>query len=76
MLLSISMKILFTRFPLESAYGGAEVQTLSLMKGLRDRGHAIAFAGSCKTLLRLCREEGFPVIELRIGPRPCRSGRR
>ncbi|MEK7591120.1 MAG: glycosyltransferase family 4 protein [Patescibacteria group bacterium] len=64
------MKILFTRFPLESAYGGAEVQTLSLMKGLRDRGHAIAFAGSCKTLLRLCREEGFPVIELRIGPPP------
>ena len=64
------MKILFTRFPLESSYGGAEVQTISLMKGLRDHGHAVAFTGSCPTLLRLCREENFPVVELDIGPPP------
>ena len=64
------MKILFTRFPLESAYGGAEVQTLSLMKGLREHGHAVVFAGSCPTLLKLCREENFPVAELNIGAPP------
>lgn len=64
------MKILFTRFPLESAYGGAEVQTLSLMRGLIQKGHAVAFLGSCPTLLRLCREEGIPATELDIGPPP------
>lgn len=64
------MNILFTRFPLESRYGGAEVQTLSLMNGLRTRGHAVAFLGSCPTLLRLCREGGIPALELSIGPPP------
>src|SRR3989344_1603314 len=64
------MKILFTRSPLESSYGGAEVQTILLMKGLRDHGHAVAFTGSCPTLRRLCREENFPVVELDIGPPP------
>ena len=64
------MKILFTRFPLESAYGGAEIQTLSLMKGLLERGHAVAFGGSCGVLLELCRREGIPAAELDIGPPP------
>ncbi|MDD5623824.1 MAG: glycosyltransferase family 4 protein [Candidatus Peribacteraceae bacterium] len=64
------MRILFTRFPLESRYGGAEVQTLSLMQGLRSRGHAVAFLGSCPTLLDLCRKEGLPAAELSIGVPP------
>lgn len=64
------MRILFTRFPLESAHGGAEVQTMSLMKGLRERGHAVAFLGSCPVLLAECRNEGFPVVELSIGAPP------
>lgn len=64
------MKILFTRFPYESAYGGAEVQTISLMKGLIKKGHAVAFLGSCPVLLKLCREEGIPTAELRIGKPP------
>lgn len=64
------MKILFTRFPLESAHGGAEIQTLALMRGLRERGHAVAFLGSCPVLLAECRAEGFPVAELSIGPPP------
>ena len=64
------MRILFTRFPLESAYGGAEVQTLSLMKGLIARGHGVAFLGSCPTLLRLCEEQGILSGELTIGPPP------
>ncbi len=65
------MKILFTRFPLESALkGGAELQTLSLMKGLIERGHEVAFAGSCQALLALCREHGIATTEWDIGPPP------
>lgn len=64
------MKILFTRFPLESAFGGAEVQTLSLMDGLITRGHSVAFAGSCPVLLEECRKRGIPAVEWRIGPPP------
>ncbi len=64
------MRILFTRFPLESAYGGAEWQTLSLMKGLLARGHAVAFLGSCPILLELCRNENIPFAELKIGSPP------
>ncbi len=67
------MRILFTRFPLESSYGGAEVQTLSLMNGLRERGHEVMFLGSCPTLLNLTREAGFPALELQIGPPPVRG---
>lgn len=64
------MKILFTRFPLESAPGGAEVQTISLMEGLARHGNAMAFAGSCHVLLHLCKQRGIPAVEMRIGPPP------
>ena len=64
------MKILFTRFPLESAFGGAEVQTLSLMDGLRSRGHEVAFLGSCPVLLKETARRGIPATELEIGPPP------
>lgn len=64
------MKVLFTRFPLESRLGGAERQTVSLMEGLIARGHAVAFAGSCPTLLRLCREHGIPAAEWQCGKPP------
>lgn len=64
------MKILFTRFPLESAYGGAEIQTISLMEGLIARGHAVAFAGSCPVLRKQCAERGIPQAEWHIGPPP------
>ncbi|MDD4628009.1 MAG: glycosyltransferase family 4 protein [Candidatus Peribacteraceae bacterium] len=65
-----TMKILFTRFPLESRYGGAEVQTLSLMQGLLKRRHAVAFLGSCPTLLHICWDNGIPAAELFIGAPP------
>lgn len=64
------MRILFTRFPLESRHGGAEVQTMSLMRGLAARGHGIAFLGSCPTLLELCDRAGVLAGELKIGPPP------
>ena len=70
LLLSIHMRILFTRFPLESAYGGAEVQAIGLMEGLIARGHAVAFLGSCPILLKLCAEKGIPAAKLEIGPPP------
>lgn len=64
------MRILFTRFPLESAHGGAEVQTLSLMEGLRARGHDVAFLGSCPVLLEEAGKRGFETHALDIGPPP------
>ena len=64
------MKILFTRFPLESALGGAEIQTLSLMKGLRERNHAVAFLGSCPVLLGETAKLNLIHAELQIGPPP------
>ncbi len=64
------MRILFTRFPLESAFGGAEVQTVSLMKGLREHGHEVAFLGSCPVLLKEASTLGFPTTTLHIGPPP------
>ncbi len=64
------MRFLFTRFPLESAFGGAEVQTLSLMDGLRDRGHSVSFLGSCQTLLAECKKRGIVATERDIGPPP------
>ncbi len=68
------MKILFTRFPLESAFGGAEVQTLSLMDGLRARGHDISFLGSCPTLLAETRKQNIPATSLDIGHPPVTKG--
>lgn len=68
------MNILFTRFPLESSHGGAEVQTMALAQGLRRHGHAVSFLGSCPTLLRLFREAGMPAEELLIGPPPVSAG--
>ena len=64
------MKILFTRFPLESAHGGAEVQTISLMRGLKGKGHNVSFLGSCPVMLELCKKEGMPSKKLDIGPPP------
>jgi glycosyltransferase involved in cell wall biosynthesis len=65
------MKILFTRFPLESALkGGAELQTISVMLGLIERGHQVLFAGSCPALLTLCREHNIPTLEWDIGAPP------
>lgn len=64
------MRILFTRFPLESALGGAEIQTLSLMKGLKEKGHAVAFLGSCPVMLEHTATLQLPHAKLEIGPPP------
>lgn len=64
------MKILCTRFPLESAYGGAENQTITLMEGLLARGHAVSFIGSCPALTQMCEERGIPNVRIDIGTPP------
>lgn len=64
------MRILFTRFPLESAHGGAENQTMSLIKGLSERGHAVAFLGSCPALLESTEKAHVLNAHLEIGPPP------
>jgi glycosyltransferase involved in cell wall biosynthesis len=64
------VKILFTRFPYESANGGAENQTTSLMQGLIDRGHLVSFLGSCSVLLERCKQLSIEHSTLRIGNPP------
>lgn len=64
------MNILFTRFPLESAHGGAENQTMWLAAGLKDRGHTVKFLGSCPVLLTTFAAAGFDATKLQIGPPP------
>ena len=65
------VKILFTRFPLESIpNGGAERQVSSLATGLAARGHAVAFAGSCTALGQAFRAAKLPAVDVRIGVPP------
>lgn len=65
------MKVLFTRFPLESIpNGGAERQVLDLATGLAERGHAVSFAGSCTALAPAFRKANLPAVDLKIGPPP------
>jgi glycosyltransferase involved in cell wall biosynthesis len=63
-------RVLLIRNPLESAYGGAEVQSMALLQGLRARGHEVGFLGSCPTLQRLCTEAGIAVTVVDPGPPP------
>jgi glycosyltransferase involved in cell wall biosynthesis len=64
------MNILFTRFPLESLFGGAEVQTLSLMKSLIARGHSVSFVGSCPVLLVEGEKIQVKTSQIHIGKPP------
>jgi len=64
------VRILFTRFPLESRMGGAEVQTLALMRGLQERGHEVMFLGSCPVLLREAFSFQLSAVRLKIGSPP------
>ena len=64
------MRLLFTRFPLESALGGAEVQTLSLMEGLRNKGHEVIFLGSCPVLLEETGKLKMKNEKLKMGSPP------
>jgi len=54
-------RVLVTRFPFESQFGGEELHTLSVMEGLYERGVFCAFLGSCPVLLRAFRVRHFDV---------------
>ncbi len=71
---TVPVRILFTRFPLESAFGGAEVQTLMLMRELKARGHDVEFIGSCPVLLAEVPKLGLKAAKLNIGPPPVTKG--
>lgn len=64
------MHLLFTRFPFESAQGGAENQTMWLAEGLKAKGHGVSFLGSCPVLLTTFAAAGFDATKLVIGPPP------
>ncbi len=62
--------ILFTRFPFESAQGGAENQTMWLADGLKKRGYHIKFMGSCPVLLERFSKNEYDTTTCDIGPPP------
>ncbi len=64
------MHLLFTRFPLESADGGAENQTQWLMEGLKAKGHTLSFLGSCPVILERAQKAGMTTHALTIGDPP------
>ncbi len=64
------MNILFTRFPLESADGGAENQTQWLMQGLKAKGHTVSFLGSCPVILERAQKAEMKTLRLNIGDPP------
>lgn len=64
------MRLLFTRFPLESAHGGAENQTMWLATGLQGKGHHVSFLGSCPVLLQTFLASTFQTQRLDIGSPP------
>ncbi len=63
-------RILVTRFPYESRFGGEEVHTLRLMEELDKCGMEAFFLGSCPVLLREFKERGFLVRKAWLGKPP------
>lgn len=52
-------RVLVTRFPFSSRFGGEELHTLTLMKALDSKGIEGAFLGSCPVLLKEFKNRGF-----------------
>lgn len=63
-------RILVTRFPYESRFGGEEVHTLNLMEGLREKGFGVEFMGSCPVLIDEFAERDFEVKQVWFGKPP------
>jgi glycosyltransferase involved in cell wall biosynthesis len=64
------MNILFTRFPKESAQGGAENQTEWLVRGLIQHGHVVRFLGHCPVLKQRFDAVGIASTFMNIGEPP------
>lgn len=67
------LSILITRFPYESVLSGEEWHTITLAEKLRERGHKVAFMGSCHVLAEELAKRDFPVVQLAGGPVPVSS---
>ncbi|MEK9159876.1 MAG: glycosyltransferase family 4 protein [Patescibacteria group bacterium] len=67
-------RILVTRFPYESRFGGEEVHTLRLMEELDDRGHEAFFLGSCPVLLEEFKERKFVAKWANLAKPPVSKG--
>lgn len=63
-------RVLVTRFPYESRFGGEELHTLRLMEELDKRGIEAFFLGSCPVLLREFKDRGFLVKKAWLGKPP------
>lgn len=63
-------RILVTRFPYESRFGGEEVHSITLMKELRENGFEAFFLGSCPVLLREFDESEFETEKSWLGKPP------
>ncbi|MEK9181011.1 MAG: glycosyltransferase family 4 protein [Patescibacteria group bacterium] len=64
------MKILFLRFPLKPAWGGAETQALALASGLRERGHEVFLLSNDRRLVNAFAKSGLPAKKSWIGWEP------
>ena len=73
-LMILKRKILVTRFPYESRFGGEEVHTLRLMEELDKRGIESFFLGSCPVLLGEFKERGFSVKRAWLAKPPVTLG--
>lgn len=63
-------RILVTRFPYESQFGGEELHTLELMQQLDRRGINSFFLGSCPVLLKEFKARHFEVKKAWLGKPP------
>jgi glycosyltransferase involved in cell wall biosynthesis len=64
------MNILFTKFPLESHFGGGEKHTIQLAEGLVHQGHTCIFLGSDPILLKVWQEHDWSHYPASVGPEP------
>jgi glycosyltransferase involved in cell wall biosynthesis len=67
-------RILVTRFPYESQFGGEELHSLKLMESLDGRGVTSFFMGSCPVLLKEFKARHFEVRRAWLGKPPVSKG--
>lgn len=71
----LKRKILVTRFPYESRWGGEELHTVRLMEELDKRGYEAFFMGSCGVLMKEFHERRFLCKKTWLSKPPVTKGR-
>lgn len=64
------MKIVFTKFPLESHFGGGEKHTMQLARELQAIGHKVYLLSSDPILIPAWQKEGWPYRKINVGIEP------